>query len=40
LPIEWDAIEECPDLQRVEMALRHLPDEPLMSALERRIIPA
>ena len=36
LPIEWDAIEECPDLQRVEMVLKHLPDEPLMKALERR----
>jgi len=36
LPIEWDAIEECPDLQRVEMVIKHLPDEPLMSALEER----
>ena len=36
LPIKWDAIEECPDLQRVEMVLKHLPDEPLMKALERR----
>jgi len=24
LPIEWDAIEQCPDLQRVEMVIRHL----------------
>ena len=37
LPIEWDAIEECPDLQRVEMVLKYLPDEPLMKALERRL---
>ena len=26
LPIHWDAIEECPDLQRVEMVLKNLPD--------------
>jgi len=36
LPVEWDAIEDCPDLQRVELVLKHLPDEPLMNALERR----
>ncbi len=36
LPLDWNWIEECPDLERVEMALRSLPDEPLMRALESR----
>lgn len=36
LPLDWEALEECPDLTRVRMALESLPDEELMKALESR----
>lgn len=36
LPLDWDSIEQSPDLERVEMVLKHLPDEALMRALESR----
>lgn len=34
LPLDWEGIEESPDLERVWMVLRSLPDEGLMKALE------
>jgi hypothetical protein len=36
LPLDWESIEECPDLTRVRMAVESLPDEELMKALESR----
>jgi hypothetical protein len=36
LPLDWEAVEECPDLTRVRMAVESLPDEELMRALESR----
>ena len=36
LPLDWEAVEECPDLTRVRMAVENLPDEELMKALEAR----
>lgn len=32
----WNDVEELGDLERLELILRHLPDEPLMQAMERR----
>ena len=37
-PLDWDAIEACPDLERVGMVLNNLPDEALMRALEGRVM--
>jgi hypothetical protein len=34
LPLDWNGIEESPDLERVAMVLGSLPDEALMKALE------
>jgi hypothetical protein len=34
LPLDWEGIEDSPDLERVAMALASLPDEPLMKELE------
>lgn len=36
LPLDWEAIEDNPDLDRVRMALESLPDEDLMRELESR----
>jgi hypothetical protein len=36
LPLDWEGVESCPDLERVRMALGHLPDEELMRSLESR----
>ena len=36
LSLDWEAIEECPDLARVEMTLASLPDEALVRTLESR----
>jgi hypothetical protein len=36
--LDWDAIEACPDLQRVDRVIHPLPDEALMRALEDRIM--
>ena len=32
----WNDVEELGDLERLELILRHLPDEPLMQAMERQ----
>ena len=34
LPLDWEGIEDSPDLERVAMVLESLPDEGLMKALE------
>ena len=34
LPLDWEGIEDSPDLERVAMALSSLPDEALMKELE------
>jgi len=36
LPLDWELVEQCPDLERARMALESLPDEKLMKALESR----
>jgi hypothetical protein len=36
LPLDWEAVDECPDLLRVQMTIESLPDEKLMRALESR----
>ena len=36
LPLDWESVESCPDLDRVRLALQSLPDEALMRALESR----
>lgn len=38
LPLDWESIEDCPDLERVRMALESLPDEGLMRQIESRRI--
>ena len=36
LPLDWDAVEEAPDLDRLRLVLEDLPDEELMRRLESR----
>jgi len=36
LPLSWEGFEDCPDLERVQMALDNLPDEAFIQALESR----
>ena len=36
LPLDWQAVEEAPDLDRLRLVLEDLPDEGLMRRLESR----
>ena len=36
LALDWNRIDDCPDLERVKRVLENLPDEPLMRLLESR----
>ena len=36
LPMDWDEIDDSPDLERVRMVLDNLPDDSLMRAVASR----
>lgn len=36
MPLDWELVESCPDLDRVEMVIESLPDERFMRKVESR----